>query len=107
MLAFLTRIVLALRSVLDGRASREAEILALRQQLMVLGRKSRKRVRLRNIDRLILVWLYRIFPSVLEPLSWLSRRPSFAGTAEASKPTGTGSLAGSGADPRSIVRSGI
>jgi transposase InsO family protein len=68
MLAFLTRIVLALRSVLDGRASREAEILVLRQQLMVLGRKSRKRVRLRNIDRLILVWLYRIFPSVLDAI---------------------------------------
>ena len=67
-LAFLTRIVLALRSVLDGRASREAEILVLRQQLMVLGRKSRKRVRLRNIDRLILVWLYRIFPSVLDAI---------------------------------------
>jgi transposase InsO family protein len=68
MLAFLTRIVLALRSELDSRASREAEILVLRQQLMVLARKSRKRVRLRNIDRLILVWLYRIFPSVLDAI---------------------------------------
>jgi hypothetical protein len=61
MLAFLTRIVLALRSMLDGRASRESEILVLRQQLLVLDCKSRKRVRLQNIDRLILVWLYRIF----------------------------------------------
>jgi len=60
--------VLALRSVLDSRTSREAEILVLRQQLMVLGRKSRKRVRLQNIDRLILVWLYRIFPSVLDAI---------------------------------------
>jgi transposase InsO family protein len=68
MLAFLTRIVLVLRSRLDSRASREAEILVLRQQLMVLGRKSRKRVRLRNIDRLILIWLYRIFPSVLDAI---------------------------------------
>ena len=39
MLAFLIRIVLALRSVLDIRASREAEILVLRQQVMVLSRK--------------------------------------------------------------------
>ena len=57
MFAFLTRIVLVLRSALNTRASREAEILVLRHQLMVLNRKSRTRVRLRNIDRLILVWL--------------------------------------------------
>jgi transposase InsO family protein len=69
MLAFLTRFVLALRSALDSRASREAEILVLRQQLLILNRKSRKRVRLRNIDRLILVWLYRIFPSVLDAIA--------------------------------------
>jgi hypothetical protein len=40
--AFLTRIVLALRPVLDSRASREAESLVPRQQLTVLDRKSRK-----------------------------------------------------------------
>ena len=67
MLAWLTRILLALRSVLEARASREAEILALRQQLLVLNRRH-PRVRLRNIDRLILVWLYRLFPSLLESL---------------------------------------
>jgi len=37
MLAWLTRIVLALRSVLEVRALREAEILALRQQLLVVA----------------------------------------------------------------------
>jgi transposase InsO family protein len=65
MLAWLTRILLALRSGLEARASREAEILALRQQLLVLNRRH-PRVRLRNIDRLILVWLYRLFPSLLD-----------------------------------------
>jgi len=65
MLGLLIRFLLALRSVSEARASREAEILVLRQQLLVLSRRSRKRVRLRNIDRLILVWLYRLFPSVL------------------------------------------
>jgi len=39
--------------------------LVLRQQLLVLSRQTRKRVRLRSIDRLILVWLYRLFPSIL------------------------------------------
>jgi transposase InsO family protein len=67
MLAWLTRILLALRSVVEARASREAEILALRQQLLVLSRR-RPRVRLRNIDRLILVWLYRLFPSLLDTM---------------------------------------
>ena len=66
MFALVIRLLLALRSMSAARASREAEILVLRQQLLVLNRKSRKRVRLRNIDRLILVCLYRIFPSVLD-----------------------------------------
>ena len=67
MLAWLTRILLGLCSCVEAGASREAEILALRQQLLVLNRRY-PRVRLRNIDRLILVWLYRLFPSVLGAL---------------------------------------
>ncbi len=37
----------------------------LRQQLNVLIRKLPKRLRLTNSDRLLLVWLYRLFPSIL------------------------------------------
>ena len=59
MLGWLTRILIVLRSLFAVRAAREAEILVLRQQLLVLNRKSPKRARLRNIDRLILVWLCR------------------------------------------------
>lgn len=61
------RIFLALRSVLETGASREAEILVLRQQLLVLKRK-RPRARLRNLDRLILVWVCRLFPSLLDAM---------------------------------------
>src|SRR5271166_2890501 len=68
MLGLLIRFLLALRSVSEARASRKAEILVLRQQLLVLSRKSRKRVRLRNIDRLILVWLCRLYPSLLDAI---------------------------------------
>jgi len=68
MLALLTKILLTLRSLLDVPASREAEILVLRQQLLVLSRKSPKRARLRNIDRLILLCLSRLFPSVLDAM---------------------------------------
>jgi hypothetical protein len=53
MLGLLTRIRLVLRSLFEVRAAREAEILILRQQLLVLSRKSPKRAQLRNIDRLI------------------------------------------------------
>jgi transposase InsO family protein len=67
MFALLTRLLLALCSVIEARASREAEILVLRQQLLVLNRKS-PRFRLRNIDRLMLVWLSRLFPSVLDAM---------------------------------------
>jgi transposase InsO family protein len=68
MFALLSRILLALRSAFEARAAREAEILVLRQQLLVLSRKSRKRVRLRNVDRLILIWLSRLFPSVVDAI---------------------------------------
>src|ERR1700674_2908877 len=65
MIAFLIMLLLAAWSRLKSRASLEAENLVLRQQVIVLSRKSRSRVRLRNIDRLIFVWLYRFFPSIL------------------------------------------
>jgi len=68
MVALLSRILLALRSLLEVSASREAEILILRQQLLVLSRRSPKRIRLRNIDRLILVWLCHLFPSLLDAM---------------------------------------
>src|SRR5271156_926999 len=49
-----------------SHAAREAEMAFLRQQLLVLKRCAPARLRLRTADRLIFVWLYRLFPSVLE-----------------------------------------
>ena len=40
----------------------------MRQQVVVLNRKRRGRVRLRNLDRLLLVWLYRVCPSLLKAI---------------------------------------
>ena len=65
---FLTKLVLLTRSRLKSRARLEAENIVLRQQVIVLSRKSPSRVRLRNIDRLIFVWLYRFFPSILNAI---------------------------------------
>jgi hypothetical protein len=52
--------------VFRSHAAREAEMAFLRQQLVVLKRSAPARLRLRTADRLIFVWLYRLFPSVLE-----------------------------------------
>jgi hypothetical protein len=68
MVAFLTQLLLAIRSRFTRLARLEAENLLLRQQLVVLQRKSPRRVRLWNIDRLLLVWLYRLYPSLLDAI---------------------------------------
>ena len=61
----------ALIGLFRPRAALEAEILVLRHQLNVLQRKSPKRVTLNNIDRLVLVGLYRLAPGVLNALKIL------------------------------------
>src|SRR5271170_1876373 len=68
MVAFLIQLLLAIRSRFIRRARLEAENLVLRQQLLVLRRKSPSRVRLWNIDRLLMVWLYRVYPSLLDAI---------------------------------------
>jgi hypothetical protein len=37
--------------------------------VIVLSRKSSSRVWLRDIDRLIFVWMYRLFPSILNAIT--------------------------------------
>jgi hypothetical protein len=69
MVDFLIKFLLVVRSRLKSRARLEAEILLLRQEVTVLSRKSRSRVWLRNIDRLIFVWMYRLFPSILDAIT--------------------------------------
>ena len=68
MVTFLTQLLLAIRSRFARRARLEAENLILRQPLVIVRRKSPKRVRLWNIDRLLLVWLYRLYPSLLNAI---------------------------------------
>ena len=55
MVEFLTKLLLVARSRLKSQARPEAENTVLRQQVIVLSRKSPSRVWLRNIDRLIFV----------------------------------------------------
>jgi hypothetical protein len=62
MVEFLTKLLLVTRFRLKSRV-------ILRQQVIVLSRKSPSRMRLQNIDRLIFVWLYRFFPSILTAIT--------------------------------------
>jgi hypothetical protein len=54
-----------------SRASLEAEILTLRQQLNVLRRKSPKRLAFNNFDRLVFVTLDRFAPQIMNALAIL------------------------------------
>jgi hypothetical protein len=56
MVASLTRLMPVLRGHFRSRARLEAENLVLRLQLSVLNQRSPVRLRLSNLDRLILVW---------------------------------------------------
>jgi transposase InsO family protein len=58
----------AVVGLVRSRMALQAEILVLRHQLNVLRRKSPKRMALGNIDRVVLVGLYRLAPKVLEAL---------------------------------------
>ncbi len=69
MVEFLIKVLLVARSKLKSRARLEAEHIVLRQQVIVLSRKARSRVRIQSIDRLILVWMYRLFPSILNAIT--------------------------------------
>ena len=66
MMASLAQLLRFIWSTFRSQAAVAAENLVLRQQLIVLGRKAPKRVRLTNFDRLLFVWTSRLFPSVVD-----------------------------------------
>ena len=68
MVALLSRLVLVVRSGFKSQARLKVENIVLRQQVIVLNRKSRRRMSLQNFDRLLLVWLYRLFPWLLDAI---------------------------------------
>jgi transposase InsO family protein len=71
MIELLRLILYIAASIFKPRAKLAAEVLVLRQQLNVLRRQVSKRPQLSNTDRLLLVWLYRWFPSVLGAIAIL------------------------------------
>ena len=53
---------------LRSRAALELELLAIRHQVSVLRRQHKGRLRLFSTDRLLWVWLYRIWPRCLDAM---------------------------------------
>src|SRR5471030_1788008 len=69
MISFLSLFIHVLNSPFKTRARLEGEIVLLRHQLNVLRRRVPSKPRLTVADRLIFVWLYRLFPSVLNAVA--------------------------------------
>src|SRR5260370_20040243 len=69
MIALLSFLLTLLVSSFKSKRRLEAENAAFRHQLHVLRRKVRGRAQLTNGDRLLLVLLYRWFPSVLKAIT--------------------------------------
>src|SRR5260370_21363696 len=68
MLTLVRSIVLVLACRFRSRAVLELEVLALRHQLHVLRRQRPGRPRLIAFDRLLWVWLYRLWPRCLDAI---------------------------------------
>jgi hypothetical protein len=69
MIDFLELFVHILVSPLKTQARLEAEIVLLRHQLNVLRQRFPSKPRLSAADRLLFVWLYRLFPSLLNAIT--------------------------------------
>ena len=69
MIAFLILFVHVLVSPFKTRARLEAEIVLLRHQVSVLRQRVPSKPKLTVADRLLFVWLYRLFPSVLNAVA--------------------------------------
>ena len=66
MLAFMSALFSWLARRFRSRADLELEVIALRHQLAVLSRQHPGRTHLFPIDRLLWVWLYRVWPRCLD-----------------------------------------
>jgi transposase InsO family protein len=69
MIGFLILFLHVLVSPFKAQAQLEAEIVLLRHQLGVLRQRVPSRPKLTLADRLLFVWLYRLFPSVLDAVT--------------------------------------
>jgi hypothetical protein len=107
MLTILSAVVSIIAFRFRGRASLEPKLLALQHQLAVLRRQRPGRPQLSSLDRLLWVWLYRIWPQVIDAMILVKpRRPWSIGIARASASIGAGDHT-AWDDPTSTQKSGL
>ena len=80
-----------IRDLFRSRAALAAEILVLRQQIIVLRRSKPTRLPFVAADRLVLGWACRLFPNARDALALVLPQTVVAGTAGAFDSTGAGS----------------
>ena len=68
MMTILSALVSTLAFRIRSRACLELELICLRHQVSVLRRQHKGRIRLFSTDRLLWVWLYRVWPQVLNAM---------------------------------------
>src|ERR1700730_15899259 len=73
MITILSTIISILTFRFRRRASLELELIGLRHQVSVLRRQHPGRIRLFSRDRLLWVWLYRVWPQVLNAMVLVKR----------------------------------
>ena len=74
-----------------SRAALEAEVLVLKQQIIVLRRGKPNRMSFLAVDRFILGWVCRLFPKAHGALAIVRPDTWFGGTVQASGCFGVGS----------------
>ena len=80
-----------LTSLVKSRRRLQAENLVLRHQLNILRRRASRRVRLSNADRLVFVWLYRLFPAVVDAVTIVKPETIIGWHRRGFEPSGAGS----------------
>src|SRR5450830_471909 len=90
MFAILHALGMFVAGMFKSRCRLKAENLFLRHQLSIALRRAPPRLRLRGVDRALLVWMTRIWPGCSAWPRWFSQRLSFDGIAQGSEPSGAG-----------------
>jgi hypothetical protein len=106
MLDFLRLFAHVLSAPFRTQAQLEAEITMLRHQLNVLCRQAPSKPRLTAADRLLFVWLCRLFPSLRAPSRSCSRTLYRAGIGRAFGSIGGGGRGRAAVGPRYRSRFG-
>jgi hypothetical protein len=102
MFAIIYLLATFMADVFKSRRRLEAEDLFLRHQLSIALRRSPSRLRLRGSDRALLVWMTRLWPSLLGAAQVVQRKRSFGGIVRASQHSGAGNRGRGQGGQRSI-----